>query len=116
MRIKILLMFLLLYCGISAQKMDTVAVVMLVCDTSVHLYDSWSIESDSMVAPGGLVVYMSVNWDRGYEVIEEHDGMYDSSGWHFLKSSVYWGHVMYLDEKKRPLHNGIIVWDSKRVE
>ncbi len=73
---------------ITARQIDTVRVIMLVCDTSNQFY---SIHSDTIV--GTLTGWVS--WQFGYDVRENNE------------------HLYYLDENKKPLNKNIVVWQVK---
>ncbi len=95
---KYLMIVLMFVCGSCyGQKMDTVKAMILYCDTTETF--GWDV----------------VKWGYGYSVREKHntgDGSIDpgmSPGMYFD----YWQHIYYLDLRKNPLPNNIVVWQSK---
>ena len=116
---------------LSAQT-DTVRVIMLVCDTVKTKYidvDYMNLQGMPEVYKNGIAYYKRppVFWMYGYSVRELHNTGEDSidpgfticideNGKEVSCYQDYWVHLLYLDEKKKPLSKNIVVWDSKLIK
>lgn len=80
-----------------SQKQDTISVIMLVCDTSVH---------------GKLLPYEipNVYWIRGFQVKEEVEmkGYFIGDA-----SAIFKQTIKYLDKNKKPVN--LVVWESREI-
>lgn len=105
------------YSSFAQRDIDTVRVLMLVCDTLHNRpFNNPIPNSISYNQP-------PVYWMFGYSVREKHntaEGVADSGGSMCVDNGMivpcyhdYWMHIKYLDIKKNKLPNNIIVWDSK---
>lgn len=91
-------------------KFDTIKVVMLVSDTTIHnLYPK---------STNAITSYFdnSAFWQYGFEILERKSG-YNKWGYESACPTCpdYWEHVKYLDSNKNPLKPEIIVWMSKSI-
>ena len=80
-----------------SQKQDTIHVIMLVCDTSVH---------------GKLLPYEipNVYWIRGFQVKEEVEMKGYLIG---DASAIFKQTIKYLDKNKKPVN--LVVWESREI-
>ena len=115
--------------GVFGQKLDTIDVVIMVCDTTEQYYVDLTFTHGEII-DGQYVDYFEKDtiwtgnrsheiwWRFGKEVMELHntaEGQIDPgfcpSCWHD-----YWVHKEYLDEIGYKLPKGLIVWQAVRRE
>jgi len=124
--------------GIYGQKeIDTVKVVLLVCDMTKPIYVNNYYTFDSLINNGWVghlendTTYLDYShqvwWRHGLEILEKHntaEGKIDPRGSICIDSRGqivdcyhdYWVHVKYLDEVGYEFPKGIIIWQSIRRE
>lgn len=88
-------------------KLDTIPVIMLVCDTAKQNLKMLDSEGRPFNFNDRNI---SVEWQFGYSVNIKKTtrGMPP-----FME---YWEHLYYLDENKNPLSKSIIVWQSLEIK
>ena len=115
--------------GVFGQKLDTIDVVIMVCDTTEQYYVDLTFTHGEII-DGQYVDYFKKDtiwtgnrsheiwWRFGKEVMELHntaEGQIDPgicpNCWHD-----YWVHKEYLDEIGSKLPKGLIVWQAVRRE
>lgn len=98
---------------------DTIRVVMLVCDTASHSWVDSGIVKGKLVQIGEKYTLrrdLYAYWAYGYSVREFKGNriIEINNGWTGQYVEPYYEHLLYLDDRKKPLINKI-VWMAKEV-
>ena len=119
---------ILLLCAVFCQaqrQLDTIRVMVLVCDTTKEKVQYCCEEDTLQDNLGGNTIILktgyknvydyNVYWRFGYSVREKHntiEGVIDPYFYHGVKYEDYWVHLFYLNYKKERFPSTVVVWQS----